>query len=148
MAEAGAAARVLNEGIAELLQGKSVEAYNHHFIESQGASSIVHRMTGVEMLVVLDPENKEHHLAPFLNDPSAAAFDIKQASLKECEKVHRMLLSPVLHAPDVAQKWKKVCAERFPRSSYFEGRDMTHLTMTPEQANAKGEGMPDSPKAL
>jgi len=131
------AGQILSEGISELLQGKTVQQYNQHYLETEADSGIVHRAVAVEMLVILDPEHKQQHMAYLMKGTR------ERPSLKECEQVHRMLLGPVLQSVDVAEEWKRRCAEWYPRSSYFDGPLMTHIT-EPEKPNEK---LKDPPKS-
>lgn len=130
--DVSAAGEILNEGISELLDGKTVEQYNQNYIDTESESGIVHRAVIVEMLVILDPDRKATHM-------SLLQKQTERPTLKECEKVHQMLLGSVLNAPEMAMEWKSKCAEWFPRSSYFDGPCMT-------QPSEKLESAPDSAK--
>ena len=118
------AGEVLKEGIDALLQGRTVHQFNQDYMERESASSILHRVVGIEMLMILDPEHKAAHAESFLKSEEITK---QRPSLKDCEKVHQILLGPVFAAPEVADQWQKRCAEWFPRSSYFAGSLMTHL---------------------
>ena len=128
------AGEVLKEGIDALLQGRTVYQYNQDYMEQESASSILHKIVGIEMLMILDPEHKAAHAESFLK---SEVIGKQRPSLKDCEKVHQILLGPVFAAPEVADQWQKRCAEWFPRSSYFTGSLMTHL---PDSERHRSEG--------
>lgn len=120
--EASPAIQVLQEGISEILKGKTIQIYHQEFVESQFNTSFLHRVTAAELSTLLDPERKQDHLEGLMNER-----EIKP-SLKECETVYRILLGAVLDAKELAETWKQRCAEWWPRSSFFQGSLMTHLS--------------------
>ncbi|KAL2332403.1 hypothetical protein Fmac_019984 [Flemingia macrophylla] len=107
------------------LHGKSLFETNNSFLEKH-EDSLMHRAAFGEMLYILDPsrrseavnliEGSKNNLVP----RNGALGPIREWKLKDCVAVHK-LLGTVLVDQDAALRWKTLCAEYFPYSTYFEG---------------------------
>lgn len=121
---------MLKEGISEILGTTSnLAEYNQHYLDSESNQGVLQRAVGVEMLIFLDPEHKSDHLALLMEGggPLGGGFEESYLTLKDCQRVHQMLLNPVFNSEVLASEWKSRCGKIFKRSSYFEGNDSTNV---------------------
>ncbi|KAL3511819.1 hypothetical protein ACH5RR_024536 [Cinchona calisaya] len=108
------------------LREKSLVEANASFFEKH-KDSMMHRAAAAEMLFVLEPNKKDEAvklIEDSMNEPvstNGALGHVRKWKLKECVAVHK-LLEHVLGNHDAASRWKLQCAEYFPYSIYFGGR--------------------------
>ncbi|CAN0878301.1 N-terminal acetyltransferase A complex auxiliary subunit NAA15 [Linum grandiflorum] len=103
------------------LHEKSLLEANILFLEKH-KESLVHRAAVAEMLFVLEPTKKSEAIK-LIEESSNNAVSSGRANewkLKDAIAVHK-LMHTVLADEDAAKRWKQLCAEYFPHSTFFQG---------------------------
>ncbi|KAL3528807.1 hypothetical protein ACH5RR_008129 [Cinchona calisaya] len=111
---------------------KSLLEPNASFFEKH-KDSLMHRAAAAEMLFVLEPNKKDEAIKLIedsSNDPmltNGALGPVRKWKLEDCISVHQ-LLEQIFNDHDAASRWKLRCAEFFPYSTYFGGRQSSAVT--------------------
>ncbi|PWA97460.1 N-alpha-acetyltransferase 15, NatA auxiliary subunit [Artemisia annua] len=108
------------------LHGKSLVEANTVFLE-QHKDSLMHRAAVAEMIYCLEPNKKGEAIKLIEESPNnlvssnGSLGSVRGWKLKDCVAVHKTF-GAVFNDNDAASRWKTRCAEYFPYSTYFEGR--------------------------
>ncbi|CAO2208690.1 unnamed protein product [Urochloa humidicola] len=107
------------------LHGKTLIEVNRSFLE-QHNDSLTHRAAAAEMMYLLEPDKKMEAIKLIEDSANNSSSGnnvlgpVNEWQIQDCIDVHK-LLEIVFGDQDVANRWKALCAEYFPYSTYFEG---------------------------
>lgn len=126
--KSAAAEEVIQEGVAEFLQGATLEDYNQAYLEQNKDKSLLARAMGAEMQAFLSPERKADGVKLIMDGggPVGGGLSKELLTQEDCRAVHELLLGP-LGDEAAAEEWKKRCSEVFLWSSYFGGQNRTNM---------------------
>ncbi|KAF5758183.1 putative transferase [Helianthus annuus] len=121
------------------LHGKSLTEANTVFLE-QHKDSLLHRAAVAEMIYCLE-RNKGDAIKLIEESPNnlvSSNGSVREWKLKDCVAVHKML-GTVFNDNDAATRWKLRCAEYFPYSTYFEGRNCSTHALNKDSKQTESE---------
>ncbi|KAF5726902.1 putative NMDA receptor-regulated protein [Tripterygium wilfordii] len=117
--------------ISHLLE-RSLSEANKFFLDKHN-DSLMHRAAVAEMVYVLEPDKKSEAIKLIENSTNkpvpgdVALGSVREWKLKDCIAVHK-LLGTAFGDNDAALRWKTRCAEYFPYSTYFEGKQSSAVS--------------------
>ncbi|CAN8240552.1 unnamed protein product [Cochlearia groenlandica] len=136
------------------LKNKSLTEANKEFL-GRHEDSLMHRAAYAEMLYVLDPSKKNEAIKIFdestnkvVQTNGLLGGQARKWKLKDCVAVDK-LLDTVLIDSEASSRWKARCAEYFPCSTHFEGKQSSVMAdsiyNSSRKSNENGDTPPNHP---
>ncbi|KAL3138957.1 hypothetical protein ABBQ32_005768 [Trebouxia sp. C0010 RCD-2024] len=134
--------QVIHSQVEQLMGAQSIQQYSEAYISSHGSASLRHTAAAAEMLLLLQPEQKQRAVQLLLDSQAVSQQPgtSGQASHEDAKAVHNLLKDTFQDAEASAQ-WFDRCQKVFCWSQYFDGAERLQIQPVPDSNGALKDGV-------